>query len=223
MNALATLFVVSAVIVAIMDWIAVGAEMRYVEYVAKPATMLLLIGAAFTMDLDNLGDAAPAIRTALIAALVFSLAGDILLMLPFDAFIAGVAAFMVAHIAYITEFSLIRIEREHPLVGALTIIGIIIVLAGVAQVGRFIVRGAVRQSEKLRGPVSAYVAIISMMVVAGYSSRVDWLIAGALLFYASDAMLGWIRFVRPIASGRVLVMITYHVAQILLVVGVAAA
>lgn len=222
MNSLATLFVVAAVIVAIIDWIAVGTEARVVEYIAKPATMVLLIGAALTIDIDGLGAAEDSVRIAFVVALVLCLAGDILLVLPRDALVAGLTVFLLAHLAYIVGFMLIRIELDHPLVGGLTIIGTGVVLVGVAWLGRDIVRGAAEQSERLRVPVAVYVAVISLMVIAAYSARIDVLIAGALLFYASDALLGWNRFVKPVPSGSVLVMMSYHVAQILLVVGLTA-
>ena len=37
--------------------------------------------------------------------------------------------------------------------------------------------------------------------------------AGALLFYVSDATLGWNRFVAPSRGAQVAVMVTYHLAQ----------
>jgi uncharacterized membrane protein YhhN len=36
---------------------------------------------------------------------------------------------------------------------------------------------------------------------------------GAGLFYASDAMIAWNRFVRPFAAARPAIMSTYHLAQ----------
>ena len=42
-------------------------------------------------------------------------------------------------------------------------------------------------------------------------------IAGALLFYASDAILAWDRFVAPKRWGRVATHVTYHTGQALLV------
>ena len=38
-------------------------------------------------------------------------------------------------------------------------------------------------------------------------------IIGALLFAASDSVLGWTRFVSDFPRSRVVVMVTYHLAQ----------
>ena len=43
-------------------------------------------------------------RAWFVAALVFSLAGDVLLMLPREQFVAGLSAFLVAHLCYIVGF-----------------------------------------------------------------------------------------------------------------------
>jgi uncharacterized membrane protein YhhN len=65
-------------------------------------------------------------------------------------------------------------------------------------------------------PVIAYILVISTMVVAAVGTLSPLAIAGAVLFYASDATLGWNRFVRPLPRGDLAVMVTYHLAQILL-------
>jgi uncharacterized membrane protein YhhN len=41
--------------------------------------------------------------------------------------------------------------------------------------------------------------------------------AGAGLFFVSDTVLAWNRFVRPLGRGPVAVIVTYHLAQALLV------
>src|SRR5207248_1371173 len=79
-----------------------GAD-RVIEYVCKPAVMVALIGAALTIDPVN-----DAMRAWFVVALVFSLAGDVFLMLPEDRselfFVAGLGSFLIAHIAYVGGF-----------------------------------------------------------------------------------------------------------------------
>jgi uncharacterized membrane protein YhhN len=65
--------------------------------------------------------------------------------------------------------------------------------------------------------VIAYVTVISAMVATAIGSGNPVAIAGALSFYASDALLGWNRFARPFPHARLAVMVTYHVGQGLLV------
>ena len=83
-----------------------------------------------------------------------------------------------------------------------------------AVVGRAIV-GAVKRgpNPELTVPVVAYVAVISAMVVSAFGTASVWAIGGALLFYASDAILAWNRFVDPLRSAPVAVMVTYHLGQ----------
>jgi uncharacterized membrane protein YhhN len=45
--------------------------------------------------------------------------------------------------------------------------------------------------------------------------------AGALLFFISDTLLAWNRFVAPVSGGRTLEHICYHLGQYALVGGVA--
>jgi hypothetical protein len=44
--------------------------------------------------------------------------------------------------------------------------------------------------------------------------------AGAFLFYFSDVILAWDKFVSPIKNGRILNIATYHLGQIGLIAGV---
>jgi uncharacterized membrane protein YhhN len=42
---------------------------------------------------------------------------------------------------------------------------------------------------------------------------------GALLFFASDSMLAWDRFLNPLPHARLRVMLTYHLGQIGIILG----
>ena len=41
-----------------------------------------------------------------------------------------------------------------------------------------------------------------------------WAIGGALLFYVSDAFIGWSRFVKHFPGERLAIMTTYHLGQV---------
>jgi hypothetical protein len=51
------------------------------------------------------------------------------------------------------------------------------------------------------------------MVACAVGTTSAWAIAGAGLFYVSDALIGWTKFVKPYAWGSVAIMVTYHLAQ----------
>ncbi len=65
-----------------------------------------------------------------VAALAFSLVGDVLLMLPQDLFVPGLAAFLVGHCCYVVGFA-----THGPHAWAL-VIAIAVVVAAVIPLGR---------------------------------------------------------------------------------------
>jgi uncharacterized membrane protein YhhN len=205
---------------AVVDWLAVwaaGPAGRRIERIAKPGVMVALIAAA--------GLAAPVTPEAraaqpwLIAGLGASLAGDVLLLPP-GRFMAGLAAFLLAHLAYLVAF--LQLPGETAWLAA----GVLVALVTVATVGRILVRAAARVGLGL--PVAAYLVAICAMAVAATRTGGAVAIAGAWLFVASDALLGWGRLREPRpglerGGGRVLgtaVMVTYHAGQALIVLAV---
>jgi uncharacterized membrane protein YhhN len=205
-----------AAIAAVIDWVAVwvdGPRSRAVERVAKPVVLLALLAVAVAWPAGT-GDAA-AVRPWLIAALAASLAGDVLLLPP-GRFVAGLVAFLLAHLAYLVAFA--------QLPGSVPWLVVGVVLAGgvAATVGRLLV-GAARRVG-LAAPVAVYLVAICGMAIAATRTGVPAAILGAWLFVASDAMLAWGRFKAPPPGSprgtprlRVAVIVTYHLGQVLLV------
>ncbi|HEY5434457.1 MAG TPA: lysoplasmalogenase family protein [Candidatus Limnocylindrales bacterium] len=202
---------------AMVDWIAVwldGPRSRAVERVAKPLALTALLAAAIAWPVGAADSAA--VRPWLVAALAASLAGDVLLLAP-GRFIAGLVAFLVAHVAYLVAFAQLPGSVPWFVVG--------VVLAGVvvATVG-WAMLAAARQLG-LGAPVAVYLVAICGMAIAATRTGLPTAILGAWLFVASDAMLAWGRFRTPSAGSprgsaglRVAVMVTYHVGQVLLFV-----
>ena len=198
--------IAATLVVAGADWWAVATDRRTAEYVLKPLVMVVLIAAALSISAPD----PSAARWWLVAGLVASLAGDVLLMLD-DHFVEGLAAFLVGHLLYIVALATMGITVA-ALVGGLILVA---VLAGV--LGRRIVAGAERHDARLRPPVTAYIAAISVMVAMAAGTLRPAAIVGALLFYASDACIGWSRFIDDFPRARVIIMVTYHLGQIGLV------
>jgi uncharacterized membrane protein YhhN len=191
---------------AVIDWVAVNHGHRPVEYVFKPLTLVVLTAAALALD-----PADPTVRAWFVVALVLSLAGDVFLMLPGDRFVPGLGAFLLAHLAYVVGLAVAGLE---PL-GVLA--GLLVVGAAYGLVGTRLVAGIRATEPAMAGPVTVYMGVISAMVVCAFGTGDGVAIAGAVLFYASDALIGWGRFVRPYDWGRLAVMVTYHLGQVLLV------
>jgi uncharacterized membrane protein YhhN len=210
-NATAALLLALTLVVAVADWIAVGTGKRLAEYVCKPLTMVVLIAAALAIEpVDD------TMKVLFIAALVFSLLGDVFLMLPRNLFIAGLASFLVGHLCYIAGLQLRGQD------GVWFVLGLVIVVVAVLSIGLRIIRAA-RQSDEpaMAVPVTGYVAVISFMLASAVGTRNIFAIVGAGLFYASDALIAWDRFVAPKDGGRLAIMVTYHLGQVGLVLSLA--
>ena len=204
-----------AAVAAVIDWWSVWAESpraRAVERMAKPATLLALIGVALVS-----APVTPAVEPWLLLALVGSLAGDVLLLPP-GRLVPGLVAFLLGHLAYIVAFA------QLPGLPGWLLLGVAIALLMVATVGRTLVRAAAKIG--MGAPVAAYLGVISVMAIAATRTALPAAVLGAWLFVASDSMLGWGEFVVGKAPDgrsrggprlRLGVITTYHAAQVLLV------
>ena len=206
MTTAAWVLLAATAVVAVVDWIVVAREWTRVEYVAKPLTMVGLIGVALAID-PEFSD----MRAAFVIALLCSLVGDVFLMLPSDRFVAGLAAFLGAHLAYTAGFVL-----GPGSVGGLAI-GALITSAVAVPLGVRLLRAVRRESAALVTPVAAYLVVISVMVAFATGVGNAWAIAGAWLFFVSDALIGETRFMRALRGGDVAIIVTYHLGQALLV------
>ena len=207
MTGVAFLLLALAMVAAAADWLAVQREHRPLEYVCKPLTLGLLVATALALDpLDG------TVRAWFVAALVLSLAGDVLLMLPTDRFVPGLVSFLLGHIAYVVGMHVDGVD------GPRFLVGIVLVMAVLAVLGTLILRGVrAGPHPSLAGPVVAYMFVISAMVASAIGVGHVTGIVGAGLFYASDALIAWNRFIRETPYGRLSIIVTYHLAQAALV------
>ncbi len=218
MTAFATLMAVAAV-AAIMDWVAVGTSNRRLEYAAKPAVLAALVVAAAAIP-ASATDLAHR-RWWFVAALICCLAGDILLMLPRDLFVPGLAAFLGGHVLFIAGF----LQPPTPVGGpsfSFSPIGVAVaavLVVAVESVPAGLVIGALVRGgrRRLLAPVLLYVAAIVTMVVLATNVASPTAATGAVLFLVSDTVLALDRFVAPVPRGTLAVHVTYHLGQWLLV------
>ncbi len=216
-----TLLLILCVISALLNWTAVVLAKRRMELIAKPATLILLI----SWFVSRLPSDPPAIGFWFLGGLAFSLAGDVFLLFPDKHFLKGLIAFLFAHICYIIAFNL-----TGPVL-TLTSLSIALVVAVIAvMIMRHLVsslRTAGRTS--MIAPVVIYAIVLSLSLWSATCTLLrpewpriaGWLAAlGGALFFSSDAAIAWNRFVGPHRGGRIFEMITYHLAQFSLSVGV---
>jgi uncharacterized membrane protein YhhN len=137
-------------------------------------------------------------------------------MLPRDAFVPGLASFLVAQLCFTVGFAL-GVEPDA------LVVGVVVVVATTIPLGRRFVR-ALRQrgDTALVAPVLAYIGAIGAMVATAVGTKAAVAILGAALFYASDALIAETRFVAPRPWGALAVIVTYHLALAGLVLSLAA-
>lgn len=188
-----------------------GAGARLQVYVFKTLTVLFIIAIALQSTPSTY-------RHLIVAGLLFSLAGDIFLMLPRDRFIAGLVSFLVAHIFYIIAFTIdgARGRTSFPAAAALLLYGGIMLRLLFPLLGR------------MKVPVLVYVLVILLMV---WQAANRWLgaetstalpaLAGASLFAVSDSVLALNRFRRRFPSAQFLILTTYYAAQWLIALSAA--
>jgi uncharacterized membrane protein YhhN len=212
--------------VAGLDWFALARGWRRVEVFTRPAVMgLLFVWVYFSTGLQG----------AMLyfgIGIIFSMVGDALLMREGQRpFLAGLAAFLMAQLAYIIGFNLTAPGTD--LFGVLTAILVAILMA---RLYRRVAAGLIATGQgRLRLPVLAYTFALALMLLSALLTlfRPDWLpvpsllaASGAALFVTSDALLARSRFAAsppgasPLMSSPLMIVILYQLGQMLLVVGV---
>lgn len=199
---------------AVVNWWAVEARRRSAKVVAKPLALAALVALALVGG----AGADPAGRWLLLG-LVLCLAGDIFLL--FDtgrAFLGGLSSFLLGHLAYVAAFLVLGLSA--PLWGLMSVVPLI----GAVVVIRRVVPAANREGGAgLAGAVVAYVIVIGAMVVTAWMTGA-WLTGlGATAFMVSDSVLAMNKFVRRSRHGDLAVMVTYHLGQAGIVLGVLSA
>ncbi len=130
-------------------------------------------------------------RRWLIAALLFSAAGDYLLAMPWwePSFVLGLGAFLVAHLCFLTALWPLAAPSP-PRVAA----AVVTVAACVALLVWFWPRLV---AEGMAVPVTLYIAVLGAMVCTALMARLPtpWTALGAVCFAVSDSMIGTGKFI----------------------------
>ena len=200
------------------EWYAVASGKNKLRRVTKPAALLALL-VWFTQQAAWQG-----VLWWFGMGLVFSLAGDIFLLLPVQLFPAGALSFLTAHIFYI-----IGLNQTLPAFTwqNLLLVAVVAVIAFLfAQ--KFFRSLQRRHSKRLKALIIVYMLGITTMLLSALMTplRPDWppaaaawTVSGALLFFISDSILAWNKFIRPLKRGNLLVMVMYLLGQLGIVTG----
>jgi len=171
----------------------------------------MLASSSFLVVAISVGATGSGFGRLILSGLVLSWLGDLLLTLTGrSAFVGGLVAFLLAHVAYTIAFITRHLNsRFLPALAAMALIAVGIV--------RWLLPAVPRE---LKAPVIAYLATISTMVAAAvstHSAAADMRIPlGAVAFYLSDLGVARDRFTAPGVANRIVGLPLYFAGQLLL-------
>jgi len=142
--------------------------------------------------------------------LVFSLAGDVLLLTPDRFFTLGLSAFLLTHIAYLLAFTR---DAHFP-----ARLGVWIPYLLFATCCNFLLFS--RLPAGLHFPIAFYSLFLVSMAAQAlgrslflHTSAARFAAVGALLFVLSDVLLALNRFYAPLRLAPLLILVPYYAAQ----------
>lgn len=185
---------------ALLQLLAIAFHGDWIRFATKPMLMLILLFAGSRWWIN--------------AAIFFSWLGDIFLLGEGQQyFLAGLGAFLLAHVCYLVFFYRWRKNRQPvPAWNTYAIAGMGL------YVGIFYFFLAPHLEAVLKIPVFVYACVIAtMFVFSCFTNRACT--TGAAFFLLSDSLLAINSFVQPFAAAPLLIMATYAAAQALIVWG----
>lgn len=188
-------------------------QWRGLEVAFKCLASLTFIG--YALVVDTLQSGLPG--GLIFAGLLLGALGDVLLLwTDRQRFLAGLVAFLLAHLAYMTAFVTMGLSAAGVAVGA----------AVLAPLSYGVWRWLEQHVGSMKLPVIAYMLTISAMVATAHGALSAvlspgrlLLMLGAVLFFASDVLVARNRFVQPGFRNRALGLPLYYGAQLLFGLG----
>ena len=192
---------------------------HFIDYLSKPFIVISLVAYFLTETHSSQSS----LKKWILLALLFSLAGDALLMfqhLDQLFFLLGLSAFLVAHIFYIVFFGKVKSRENISLkvwyllvVAVYYAILIILLFPGLGD---------------MKLPVLVYGIVISIMLTLALHMRFikndmagHRMMVGAILFIISDSTLAINKFYHEFEIAGIVVMLTYALAQFFITDGAA--
>lgn len=206
MGELVPFIAVTVIALAVVLW-AELAQRPLWNAVMKPVASAAFVVAGFAVGaLDH------PLGVPLVVALVLGALGDVLLI-PKDkkrVFIAGIGAFLLAHLAYAAMFLMMGVEVSW----------LAVALGGAGAIAWFVWRWlSTRVDGAMRVAVMAYIAVITVMVALAFGvAWAGWLpVVAAVTFWLSDLTVARHRFVKAEAVNRLVGLPLYYAAQYLFI------
>jgi uncharacterized membrane protein YhhN len=204
------------------EWYAEFREHKWLIYLSKPFVMVFVITwMTVQINFNSLiGNEVMFPIIWFLLGMLFCLLGDIFVMRPDRFFLPGLFSFLSGHIFFIIGLGQIVPKKEYLLPGILIFVFVFI---GSFQIFTRIASGLDAKSKtRMKIPLAVYSIVISIMLYASLLTLLEreWnyraaipIAFGAFLFYLSDVLYAWGRFVHSLKYGRVAAMVTYHLGQ----------
>ena len=216
------IFLYLFILVSVGVLLAEAGNSDLVYLICKPAIMITLALHYWLVQREQ----QDAVSKPVLLAIIFSCAGDTLLMLQEqdgNFFMFGLAAFLVAHIFYILAYrqhqssdtsnelqGLQKIRYAFPIILSGT--GLVVILFN--------------HLGGMKIPVLMYAIVLTAMVLAALfrfgktsSSSFAMVFGGAILFMISDSLIAINKFLEPLPLAGIWIMVTNIAAQYLIVTG----
>jgi uncharacterized membrane protein YhhN len=205
--------------ILIGDLAGIQLQNKEIQFFFKPLIIPALIG---YLD-SRLLSITKGLCKWILAALIFSFAGDALLMFEENNsifFLLGLSSFLLAHIFYIVFFHLVRIKEKIKGNPWLLVVVVIYYAVLINLLSSYL--------ADMKVPVLVYGIVISFMLMMAMHMLFiknkpagKWMMIGALMFVISDSLLAINKFYQSFELAGILIMITYGLAQLFIVEGAA--
>ena len=203
-------------VLVVIHLVACARHAEKLRVVTKPLLMLMLLAVYLTADQELI--------VFVVLALVLAVIGDTLLLRtqPLWVFFGGLA-FLLGHVMYVCAFA--QDIRFDTLPAAIWLAVLVYLAAGV-----LVYRAVRAKLGALKGPTIAYITVLCAMNLAAllrFASLGTMLalatLIGALIFLVSDFLLLLHEYRRPLPHADFIIMLTYCLAQSIIIASILAA
>lgn len=148
-------------------------------------------------------------KNLIIIGLMFGLVGDLFLLNKEKFFKLGLFSFLINHIFYIAYFLKFKKSLNLIVLSLITLLSIVYIKILFKKI-----------EEKYKIPVFFYITVISVMVITCFSANLNLSVKlGAILFFISDFVLSYNKFIKKVRFSETLILSTYYAAQFLIAIG----
>lgn len=211
----AWLFVFLVVFVAHLLCILLRQEML------QNVTKTLLMPALGIYFFSQVRDKSNSLQKWILLALIFSWAGDVLLMFQEKNelyFLLGLSAFLLAHVFYIIFFHRLRVREGVKSNIWFLVLVVVYYAALISWLSPYL--GDKKIPVRIYGIVISFMFMLAMhLLYIKNKAAGRWMMLGALLFVISDSILAINKFYGSFESAGILIMLTYGLAQLFIVAG----